>query len=88
MKLAQQMGCNVVQGHYHTEFNIAYASSPNQLYWSMQVGCSIDDKSLAFHYNKTTAIRPIIGHGMIIDGIPRLLPMILDKKGRWIGEVK
>ena len=83
MKLAQAMGCNVVQGHYHTEFNISYASSPSQLYWSMQVGCSIDDKSLAFHYNKTTAVRPIIGHGIIIDGLPKLLPMPLNKRGRW-----
>lgn len=87
MKLAQMMGCNVLQGHYHTEFNIKYASSPDQLYWSMQIGCMIDDKSLAFHYNKTTAIRPIIGCGLIVDGIPYLLPMILNKKGRWIGKL-
>lgn len=87
LKLAQQMGCNVVQGHYHTEFNIKYASSPAQLYWSMQVGCLIDDKSLAFHYNKTTAIRPIIGCGIIIDGLPILLPMLLDKNGAWTGYV-
>ena len=85
--LAQQMGMSVVQGHYHTEFNIKYASSPNQLYWSMQVGCLIDDKSLAFAYNKTTLGRPILGCGIILNGIPRLLPMILDKKGRWIKEV-
>jgi predicted phosphodiesterase len=52
LKLAEQMGVNVVQGHYHTEFNIQYSSSPSQLIWSMQVGCSIDDKSLAFAYNK------------------------------------
>jgi predicted phosphodiesterase len=87
MKLAQQMGCCVVQGHYHTEFNINYSSSPSQLYWSMQIGCCIDDKSLAFHYNKTTAIRPIIGHGIVLDGIPKLLPMLLDEDGKWIGVV-
>jgi len=87
IQLAQQMGCNVVQGHFHTEFNTTYCSSPSQLYWSMQVGCLIDDKSLAFHYNKTTAIRPIIGTGIVIEGQPMTLPMILDKKGRWIGEL-
>ena len=87
MKLAQQMGCNVVQGHYHTEFNIKYSSSPSQLYWSMQIGCLIDDKCLAFHYNKTTAIRPIIGVGMVIEGQPLLIPMILDRGGKWIGEL-
>ena len=87
MKLAQRMGMNCISGHYHTEFSIKYASSPNQLYWSLQVGCLIDDKSLAFHYNKTTATRPIIGTGMVLEGQPLLLPMILDKKGRWIGEL-
>jgi predicted phosphodiesterase len=87
MQLAQQMGCCVVQGHYHTEFNITYTSSPSQLYWSMQVGCSIDDKSLAFAYNKTQTTRPIIGHGIIIDGLPKLLPMELNKGGKWTGRI-
>jgi len=87
MQLAQAMGMNVVQGHYHTEFCIQYASSPSQLYWSMQVGCSIDDNCLAFHYNKTHSIRPIKGHGIVIDGLPKLLPMILLKNGRWTGYV-
>jgi hypothetical protein len=87
LKLAKEMGCNVVQGHYHTEFNIQYGSSPSQLYWSMQVGCSIDDKALAFHYNKTTAARPIIGHGIVINGHPMLLPMVLDRHNKWIKEL-
>lgn len=87
LKVAQMMGCCVVQGHYHTEFNIKYSSSPSQLYWSMQVGCSIDDRALAFAYNQTHTIRPIIGHGIVIDGLPKLLPMILDKNGKWIGEL-
>ena len=87
MKVAQQMGMCCVQGHYHTEFNIKYASSPSQLYWSMQVGCSIDDDSLAFAYNKTTLGRPIIGHGIVIDGQPKLLPMILNKRGKWTGKM-
>lgn len=86
-KLAESMGMNVVQGHFHTEFNIKYSSSPSQLMWSMQVGCSIDDDSLAFAYNKVTPARPIIGHGIIIDSIPKLLPMILNKQGKWNGVV-
>jgi hypothetical protein len=87
VKLAESMGMNVLQGHYHTEFNIQFSSSPSQLIWSLQIGCSIDDNSLAFHYNKITPGRPIIGHGIIINGIPKLLPMILDKTGKWIGVV-
>lgn len=87
LKLASSMGMCTVQGHYHTEFNVQYGSSPSQLYWSMMVGCLIDDKSMAFHYNKVTPGRPIIGLGMIIDSQPCLIPMILDTNGRWIGKL-
>lgn len=86
-KVSQSMGMCVVQGHYHSKFCISYWSNPNELFFSMQVGCSIDDKSLAFAYNKNTAKRPIIGNGIILDGQPKLLPMILNKKGRWTGFV-
>jgi hypothetical protein len=49
----------------------------------MQVGCLINMKSLAFEYNKLQKSRPVIGTGVIIDGLPILIPMVLDKKGRW-----
>jgi hypothetical protein len=87
IKLAQMNGMSVVQGHYHSVFNVTYHSSPEKLIWSMQVGCLIDDKALAFEYNKVTASRPIIGLGMIIDGQPKLIPMLLNKNGRWNGRV-
>jgi len=87
LKLASAMGMSTVQGHYHSEFNIQYGSSPSQLYWSMMVGCLIDDNSLAFHYNKITPSRPIIGLGMVIDSQPILIPMVLKKGGRWNGKL-
>lgn len=87
MKVVQLRGMCVVQGHYHTEFNIGYIGNPNHLLWGLQVGCSIDGKALAFAYDKTNLGRPVIGHGIVIDGTPRLLPMILNKKHRWTGFV-
>lgn len=72
LKLSQNMSMNCVQGHFHNSFNVQYWSSPRALYWSMQVGCLVDDKSLAMSYNKLTVNRPIIGCGVIIDGIPSL----------------
>lgn len=85
---AQQMAMSVVQGHFHEDFNIQYVSSPNKLLWAMTVGCLIDKQSLAFTYNKTNYKRPIIGCGIIIEGQPMLIPMILNKKGRWIKELR
>lgn len=86
-KLAAQRAINVVQGHYHTEFRIDFVSNPDNLLWSMQVGCLIDKKALAFEYDKLNLTRPVLGTGMIIDSLPVLIPMQLNKKGRWTGKL-
>jgi len=82
-KASQAMSMSMVQGHYHEKFNIHYWGNPTGLYWGFQIGCSIDDKARAFAYNKNNLKRPIIGHGIILDGQPHLLPMVLDNKGKW-----
>lgn len=87
LTVSQRMGMSVVQGHYHNNFCIQYWGNPLTLNFAMQVGCSIDDESLAFAYNKVTTKRPIIGHGIIIDGLPKLLPMVLNNSGKWIRKV-
>lgn len=86
-QLASQRGTCVVQGHYHTEFRIDYISNPSNLLWSMQIGCLIDKKSLAFSYDKLNLSRPVIGTGIIIDSMPVLIPMQLTKAGRWTGKL-
>lgn len=83
-RLSRNKSMNCVQGHYHSKFEITYWANSRGLYWGMTVGSLIDDKSLAFAYNKTTMERPIVGVGMIIEGHPRLLPMILSPCGRWV----
>lgn len=87
IKLASQRGTNVVQFHYHTEFRIDYIGNPSSLVWSLQSGCLIDRKSLAFAYDKLNLNRPIIGTSMIIDSKPVLIPMTLNSRGRWIGKL-
>ena len=86
-RFARNMGMCVVQGHYHTDFDITYASSPEHLIWGMSVGCLIDKKSMAFAYDKSNMKRPILGCGVIVNGIPRLIPMIVDKNGKWVGKI-
>ncbi len=53
----------------------------------MTVGCLVDSHSLAMAYNKNNLKRPVIGCGVIIDSIPQLIPMVLNKAGRWIGRL-
>lgn len=86
-KLSKNMSMSAVQGHYHSRFEVIYWANTKGLFFDMRVGCLINDDSMAFHYNKTTLDRPIIGCGLILNGQPKLLPMILDKKGKWIGKL-
>lgn len=87
MKLSQSMGMSTVQGHFHEKFEIRYWGNSIGLYWSMIIGCLIDNDSLAFAYNKLNLKRPIIGTGVILNGQPKLVPMIMKPGGRWIGEL-
>jgi len=82
-KVSQAMGMSAVQGHYHTKFVISYWANPDNIFFAMNVGCLINQKSMAFSYAKNFRTRFIIGCGIILDGIPKLLPMILNDKGRW-----
>lgn len=88
LKAAQFESACLIAGHFHEDFSIQYAANHDKLLWGMTVGCLIDDESLAFAYNKTNMKRPIIGIGIVINGQPRLIPMILDKKGRWIKKLR
>jgi len=87
LKLSQSMGMSVVCGHYHERFEIRYWSSKVGTFFGMFSGCLIDNNSLAFNYNKLNLKVPILGVSMVINGVPKLIPMITDKKNRWIGKL-
>jgi|TARA_R100001530_G_scaffold13965_1_gene12748 predicted phosphodiesterase len=87
LKVSQTMGMSAVQGHYHTKFVISWWANPDNLFFGMNVGCLINQKSLAMSYAKNFRTRFIVGCGIILGGIPRLLPLVLDKKGDWIGKI-
>lgn len=87
LQLSQSMGMNAVQGHFHEKFAINYWQSPVGLFWQMSAGCLVDNSSLAFVYNRNNLKIPILGIGLILKGLPRLVPMILKKNGRWNGEL-
>ena len=79
---------NIVHGHIHTDFSIQYTSTVESLYWNMNVGCLIDDEAIVFQYNKQQSLRPIYGCGIIESGQPKLIPMLLERGGKWIGKVQ
>lgn len=84
---AQKMGCSMVQGHHHEKFEILYYSTPTGLHFGMTTGCLVNQKHPAFAYAKNNIKRFILGVGIILDGIPHLIPMVLDKDYRWVGSL-
>jgi hypothetical protein len=83
-KLASQYGMSCVQGHYHEKAQITYISTPEKLMFDAHTGCLANDKSLALGYNKINPKRPIVSVLVIVNGIPQLIPMVLNLKGRWV----
>ena len=86
-KTSKNMSMCSAEFHFHSKFDISYWANPNGLYWGMHCGCLIDDKSLAFRYNKMDLDRPLLGVGLVIHGRPILLPMVLNSRGRWCGRL-
>ncbi len=83
-KLSTSLGMCAVSGHYHQTFKVDYWANSLGLYWGMNVGCLIDDKSLAFAYNNCNLHRPLIGTGLIIDSQPVLVPLLMNENGDWV----
>lgn len=86
-RLASHYGMSCVQGHFHEKAQITYISTPEKLMFDAHTGCLADDKSLALGYNKVNPKRPIVSLLVIINGIPQIVPMVLKKGGRWIGNL-
>lgn len=87
-KLAREVGCSAVQGHFHGKFEITWANSVFKERFNMFVGCGINRESLAFAYGKNNMPQPILGCGVIDEeGNPIIIKMRLNKKGRWNGKI-
>ena len=76
---------SIVFGHFHTRFGIDYYANEDSLMFGMCVGSLIDHKQYAFNYQSAEIRKPLIGIGLVDDGIPFLIPMHLNSKGAWRG---
>ena len=87
VKVSQINSMNCVQGHFHSKFSLSFWANSDCLFFAMQVGCLIQQTSMAFTYSKNFKNKFIMGCGIIIDSTPRLMPMVLNKEGKWIGKL-
>jgi hypothetical protein len=82
--------CNrqsTVIGHHHSHGGISYVSNDSEMIFGMNVGCLVDMKTVAFKYAKKFKFKPTLGLGVITEGVPQFIPMLLTKSGRWIREL-
>lgn len=82
---SMKQGMSLICGHLHSKSNINWWQNDWGMNFSMQVGCLIDDPHPAFDYNKQQSIRPVLTTGVILNGIPILVPMYCDKNNNWMG---
>ena len=82
---SQACGMSLVQGHHHSLFELRYWNAGDGLNFAITSGCLIDDKQLAFAYNKLQIKRPLIGVTFIENSMPYLIPMALNEDNRWTG---
>lgn len=79
---AQRAGCSVIAGHNHTKQKIEYWNAGTKGF-AVQVGCLLNEHSVAHTYAVDNIMKPLLGCLMLLDGKPRLIEMNLTKSGRW-----
>lgn len=87
IKAAEQNMQSTVIGHVHSFAGIQYSANSRHLIFGFNVGCLIDKDAYAFAYAKKIKRKPILGCGIIKDGVPQFIPMKLDRKGNWTGKL-
>jgi len=72
---------SAVIGHYHTKCCIDYYCNDVSRIFGMAVGCLINNDAMVFRYNKSHACKPVIGCGVVINGVePHVITMNLGSR--------
>jgi predicted phosphodiesterase len=83
LKAAQGNMQSTVIGHLHSFAGIQYLANAKHLIFGFNCGCGIDKDAYAFAYGRTMKNKPVVGCGIVENGIPKFIPMPMDDRGRW-----
>lgn len=75
LKAIKDNHCCTVFGHLHSQAGVHYFRNRDHELWSMCVGCLIDEQSYAFDYGREMKARPILGCGLVTNGVPQFVPL-------------
>ena len=83
LKAVKENSMSCVQGHFHCSSEVLFSCNDFHLNFGMSVGCLVDKKSLAMAYMKVNLAKPVLSCGVITEGIPNIVPMVLNNNGSW-----
>lgn len=79
--------CSTAIGHHHSHGGVNYIANDSELIFGLNSGCLIDRHAYVFKYGKGAKFKPTLGCGLVLEGVPFFIPMMLNKKERWIKEL-
>lgn len=85
--LALSNRVSTVIGHHHSHGGVNYLANDTDVLFGLNTGCLIDRHAYVFEYGKQAKFKPTLGCGLVLEGVPQFVPMMVDKKERWIGEL-
>lgn len=78
---ALSRGRSVVMGHLHSNAGTIWHANPESRLFGLAVGCGVDNTRLQFLYGRAFPRKPMLGCGVVIDGvIPQFVPMLLKSR--------
>lgn len=87
LRAAQSNMQSTVIGHLHSNAGILWYGNKKNLIFGFNVGALVDDNKYAFEYARFSSAKSILGCGLVLNGIPVFIPMLLKKNGRWDGRI-
>ena len=81
-KLVDANHASTVFGHHHSTAGLGYITKGHRTLFWMNVGCLIDENSYAMSYTKMHRTKPVLSCGVVIDGVPQLIPMLKGLRKR------
>ena len=87
LNAAIQNRMSTVIGHQHTHGGVVHSGAFGSEVFGLNTGCLIDVEQYAFQYGIPLRKKPTLGLGVIKNGVPHFVPMILNKNKRWAGRL-
>ncbi len=87
IRAALQNRISTAIGHQHSNGCVIWNASAFDMIFGMNTGCLIDIDQYAFDYVKIIRNKPTLGCGVICDGTPYFVPMLVDQNNNWLRRV-